>query len=36
MMLVEFEDKLDKEKFLRKIPWNVDKNNILLKEYDGK
>lgn len=36
MILVEFKDKLDKNRVLRNAPWNFDKCLILLKEYDGK
>lgn len=35
MLLIEFEDKLDKDRVSRGGPWNFDKCLILLKEYDG-
>lgn len=36
IMMIEFEDKPDKDKVLRGSLWNFDKNIILLQEYYGK
>lgn len=35
VLLIQFDEKMDRDKVIRESPWNVDKNMILLQKYDS-